>query len=323
MTGAVDHRSRHDRAVDDLDITRPFPRWRGLRAGISRHALDGAEFRRVLHGIAVAASVPDTPRLRAEAALVCFFDSAHASHATAARVWEVPVRLPPGDDVTVPEVGHRLRRRGVRCHVRPGVPTTMVDGVRVSTLPQLFVELAEMLPLVELVVVGDWMLRRRGVTAEELAAAARRTEAEAGQLARRAARYVRPRVDSPMETRSRMLLVLAALPEPRVNAVVRDEDGCVVRRHDMDWPKVRLALEFDGRHHVEREDQWEKDLLRREAAEGDGWRVIVLVARDIYRRPEQTVERVFAALRDRGATGLPKRPSQEWRRHFETWSDVA
>lgn len=307
----------------ELDTTRPFPRWRGLRAGISRRALDGPAYRRLLHGVLVSASVPDSPRLWAQAVLVCFFGSAFASHATAARLWGVPVALPPGDDVTVAEVAHRLRRRGVRCHVRPGARVAVLDGVRVTPLPDLFVELAQMLPLVELVVVGDWMLRRRGTDLAALEEAARATEGKAGRLAREAVAHVRHHVDSPMETRSRMLIVLAGLPEPRVNGVIRDERGDVVRRHDLDWPEQLVALEFDGRHHIEREGQWEKDLRRREAAEADGWRVIVLVARDIYRTPGETVDRVFAALKARGAEGLPSRPSDEWRRHFDSWADAA
>ena len=105
---------------NELNTRRPFPRWRGIAAGLGRATLDGPGYRRLLYGVLVAAEVPDTPQLRAEAALLCFFDSAFASHATAARIWGVPVRLPPGEDVTVPEVGHRLRRAGVTCHVALG-----------------------------------------------------------------------------------------------------------------------------------------------------------------------------------------------------------
>ena len=79
------------RSKGELNTRRPFPRWRGIAAGLGRAALDGPGFRRMLYGVLVAADVPDSPQLRAEAALLCFFDSAFASHATAARVWGVPV----------------------------------------------------------------------------------------------------------------------------------------------------------------------------------------------------------------------------------------
>lgn len=147
----------------DLDTSQPFPRWQGLRAGISRATLDGPGYQRVLHGVLVASGVPLTPHLRARAALVCFFPHAFASHATAARVWGAPIATMPGEHVTVPTAGERLRREGVTCHVRAGAEAVVQDGVRVSSLPDLFVELAGQVPLVELVVLGDWMVRRKGL----------------------------------------------------------------------------------------------------------------------------------------------------------------
>jgi hypothetical protein len=306
----------------ELNTRRPFPRWRGLAAGLGRATLDGPRFRRILYGVLVAAEVPDTPQLRAEAALLCFFESAFASHATAARMWRVPVTLPPGEDVTVPEAGHRLRRAGVTCHVRPSAEVAVVDGVRVSTLPDLFVELASVLPLVELVVAGDWMVRRRGVRPQALAAAARDAGGRAGALARRASAYVREKVDSPMETRLRMLLVLAGIPEPEVNLEIRNVEGEVLRRYDLSWPGVRVIVEYDGRHHVERVEQWERDIGRREAIDDSEWRILVVVSSGVYKSPERTVRRVHSLLRRRGLAGLPVRPREDWRPHFPGWSDA-
>ena len=97
----------------------------------------------MLHGVLVASTVPVTPRLRAQAALVCFFAHAFASHATAARVWGAPIPTLPGEHVTVPVAGERLRREGVTCHVRTGAAPVVQDGVRVSSLPDLFVEMAQ------------------------------------------------------------------------------------------------------------------------------------------------------------------------------------
>ena len=89
---------------------------------------------------------------------------------------------------------------------------------------------------------------------------------------RRAAAYVRAEVDSPMETRLRMLLVLAGLPEPSINVKIRAVDGEVLRRYDLSFPTVRVIVEYDGRQHIERVEAWESDLERREAIDGDGWR---------------------------------------------------
>ena len=306
-----------------INVRRPFLRRHGLAAGLGRATLDGPGFRRILYGVLVAADVPDSPQLRAEAALLCFFDSAFASHATAARIWGVPVRLGPGEDVSVPEVGHRLRRSGVTCHVRRPDEVALVSGVRVSTLPDLFIELASLLPLVELVVAGDWMVRRKQVPREALAQAASHAGGRFGALARSAAAYVRDEVDSPMETRLRMLLVLAGIPEPEVNLEIRTFDGQVLRRYDLCWPGVRVIVEYDGRHHVERVDQWEQDLERREAIDDSDWRILVILSSGVYKSPERTVERVHSLLRARRLPGLPPRPREDWRPHFPGWPDAA
>ena len=198
----------------------------------------------------------------------------------------------------------------------------MVDGVRVSTLPDLFVELASVLPLVELVVAGDWMVRRARLAPTALIDAAGQAGGRAGDLARRAAAHVREKVDSPMETRLRMLLVLAGIPEPEVNLEIRTADGEVLRRYDLSWPGVRVIVEYDGRHHVQRVEQWEQDLTRREAIDDSEWRILVVVSSGIYKSPEDTVRRVHALLRRRGLVGLPVRPRDDWRPHFPGWSDA-
>lgn len=298
------------------DPRQPFPRFRALDAGLPRSLVDSPAFRRLLHGIIVDADVPDSALLRVKAALACYFDDAYASHASAARVWGVPVQTRPGEHVTVSEDTHRLRRAGVTSHHRPGAAVAVRHGVRVSVLTDLFVELADELSLVELVVAGDWMVRRHGVRIKELRRVARAAPGRAGRLAARAAGFVRTRVDSPMESRLRMLIVLAGLPEPVVNMTVRDVDGEPLRRFDLSWPEVRVIVEYDGRHHVERIEQWESDLERREEIDDDGWRILVVVASGIYTDPGRTVARVFRVLRSRGLEGLPERPSEDWRPHF-------
>lgn len=299
-----------------FDPREPFPRFRALKAGLPRSQVDSPAFRRLLHGIIVDADVPDSALLRVKAALACYFDDAFASHASAARVWRVPVQTRPGEHVTVPDDTHRLRRLGVTSHHRAGAAVAVRHGVRVSVLTDLFVELAEELSLVELVVAGDWMVRRHRVRIKDLQRAAKEAPGRAGRLARQAAGFVRARVDSPMETRLRMLIVLAGIPEPRVNVSVRNVDGEPVRRFDLSWPDVRVIVEYDGRHHVDRIEQWESDLDRREEIDDEGWRILVVVAAGVYANPERTVHRVFRVLEARGLEDLPERPSDDWRPHF-------
>ena len=133
--------------------------------------------------------------------------------------------------------------------------------------------------------------------------------------ARRAAAYVRGGVDSPMESRLRMLLVLAGLPEPVVDHALRDETtGRVRYRLDLSYPQWRIAIEYDGRQHAENTAQWRWDVQRREDLDADGWRIVVVLSGDLYRSPARTLERVVTAARAQGVS-LRLR-SDEWRRYF-------
>ena len=112
------------------------------------------------------------------------------------------------------------------------------------------------------------------------------------------------------------LIVLAGLPEPRVNLTLRDNEGGPVRRYDLCWPSVRVIVEYDGRHHVERVESWESDLERREAIDDDEWRILVVVSNGIYRDPEHTLHRIWRLLRARRLHHVPTVLSDDWRPHF-------
>lgn len=279
----------------------------------------GSRFRRIFRGVYVDSAAPPHPRQRVEAALVPFGGTeggAVASHASAARVVGVPLPVCPDEHVTVSRPAQRRVRAGIRCHVDAGMRSVRHDGVPISEYHRMFVELAELLMLVDLVVVGDNLVRRGLVTEESLRAAASTSRLPGARRAAEAAAYVRARVDSPMESRLRMLLVLAGLPDPEVNRLIRSADGEPLRRYDLSWPAVRVVVEYDGRHHIDRVEQWEDDLDRREAIDDDGWRILVVTARGIYREPGRTVLRVWRVLHRRGQIGVPPRPGEDWRPHF-------
>jgi Protein of unknown function (DUF559) len=299
-----------------LDTSRPFTRAQGRTAGMDPARARVGRFKRILFGVYVDADVELTPAVRAQAALALFDGTAFASHSSAARVHGVPIPTHPDEHVTVTENRHRRRPQGVVPHVNPRAEVTVVGGVRVSAPAQMFIELAPLLSLVDLVVVGDHLVRQGKVSLRRLVLACETSNARGARAARRAVGYVRERVDSPMETRLRMLIVLAGLPEPEVNLSIRDVEGQPVRRYDLCWPSVRVIVEYDGRQHIEREQSWESDLGRREAIDDDGWRILVVTSRGIYREPERTVLRVWRLLRARRLPGVPNRPSDLWRPHF-------
>jgi very-short-patch-repair endonuclease len=299
-----------------LETRRPFTRADALAAGVSPSVLKGRRFRRLFTGVYVDASVPSHPLIRVQGALATHPPSAFASHLSAARVYDVPVPSSPLEHVSVFTDKDRRRRVGIRNHVAPATAEVVtLRGVRVSSAVHMFLELAVLLALVEMVVVGDALVRMRLVTPDQLVSACAASTRPGARAALRAATYVRADVDSPMETRLRMLIVLAGLPEPKVNHTVRDAYGAVLYRFDLSYPDLRIVVEYDGRQHRADLSQWDHDTDRKDWFDAQGWLHVPVFSLGIFRDPEKTVHRVEAALRARGAA-LRKSASDDWRAHF-------
>jgi very-short-patch-repair endonuclease len=298
-----------------FDARRPFTYAAGRAAGLTANELRGPRYRKLITGVYVDAAVEPDPLHTIIAALLVHPAPAFASHSSAGRVYGVP--LPPGlaeEHVSVFDRKNRRRRMGVVPHVAPrDAAIARVRGIDVSAPAQLFIELAQQLTLVDLVVVGDHLVRKGKLTPKELVAYCARHGTEA---ARRAARYVRRDVDSPMETRLRMLIVLAGLPEPVVNFKVYWEDGTVRYRFDLSYPDYKIVVEYDGRQHRDDLAQWDHDVERGEWFDDDGWRHVPVFSWGIYKRPDRTLARVRKVLVARGHPGVPRELAEGWRPHF-------
>jgi very-short-patch-repair endonuclease len=163
-------------------------------------------------------------------------------------------------------------------------------------------------------VLGDALVKKYKVSPSKLERLCRECTDHYAGAALRAAKYVRRGVDSPMETRLRMLLVLAGLPEPKVDVREMNDDGTWRRRYDLCYPELKIVIEYDGRHHAEDTGQWNEDLERREELDEEGFRTIVVTARGIFVEPARTIERVRRALQARGCTGITI--DESWRDAF-------
>lgn len=299
-----------------LDTSRPFTRRQGHAVGLTDKVLRGPRFQRLLDGVYLAGDIVVRPEHRAQAAALVGPADACLSHASVARLLGAPIPHDPDEHLTVSSKTDRLRRAGVRCHVAAlgRREQGLWRGLRVTSAARMFSDLAATLPLVDLVVLGDWLVRKGHVTLSGLRGHCAERQGPGSSRAREAATYVRENVDSPMETRLRMLLVLAGIPEPEINVEIRAENGDVVFRLDLCYRRIKVVIEYDGRHHVDVRSQWEKDLRRRELLESAGWRVIVVTSQDVYAEPGGTVRRIHETL---GARGL-RLPALrgDWRRHF-------
>jgi very-short-patch-repair endonuclease len=300
-----------------LDVTRPFTYAQGRAAGLTVGELRGRGYRRIRHGVYIHAKAAERPFERVEAALLLHPEGAYASHTSAARVYRLPVPDRLSDEhVTVFHKPDRRSPRGVCPHLAPPSGSmVLLHGIRVSAPEQVFLEMASLVNLVELVVIGDALVRQGRVSPEQLMAAASAYRGRGAVLARRAASFVRRDVDSPMETRLRMLIVLAGLPEPQVNFKIYYPDGRVRYRLDLSYPALKLAIEYDGRQHADDPRQWQGDTERDAWFDRAHWLKIRVLSPGIYRDPEQTLLHVRAAIKQRGGR-VPRRMRDDWRPFF-------
>ncbi|GMA87187.1 hypothetical protein GCM10025868_24370 [Angustibacter aerolatus] len=178
----------------------------------------------------------------------------------------------------------------------------------------LWLSLAERLPLDDLVVAADaaWRLgdlSREGLRPPVGVAVGRRWVTRA----RQALDLMEPGVDSPMETRLRLLVLRSGLPRPTVHAPVTVLSGQVLHP-DLVFERHLTVVEYEGDHHRTDRSQWQHDLWRYAALEAAGWTVVRFTADDVLRHPQRAVSHL------RGV--LARRPSHAEMRAVVAQTDV-
>ncbi len=300
----------------DVSDSEPFLRQAGIKAGLTKHHLDGPAYHRLFRSVRISGESALTPEALAGAALLVV-PNAVVSHHSAARLLGGVAPEDPLVHLTVGAARHRRKRAGVVMHVQADPETVRRGSLRLTSPEQTFCDLADELGLVDLVVLGDSLVHRGSLTLDTLVDAAERKTTGATAAARRAAILVRERVESPMESRVRLMMAFAELPEPEVNLTVGSVDGTVTYRLDLSYRDLRFAIEYDGRQHAEDSAQWARDMARREWLDDHDWRLLVLRATDVYDTPWETIRRIAAVLSARGYyKPLPRAPTDLFRIHF-------
>ena len=110
-----------------------------------------------------------------------------------------------------------------------------------------------------------------------------------------------------METRLRLLLVLAGLPRPEAQVPLHDDSGRFLGRPDLYYPAHRLGLEYDGSTH---RDSLIQDNRRQNRLLNAGIRLLRFTATDLHRTPDSVVEQVRAALHSVDLPGKSPFPSR-------------
>jgi hypothetical protein len=276
--------------------TRPFKTAEARSVGVTRRQLQGGAYRRLGAGIYSWVGLKESPQLTLTGVARRLPPGAAFSGRTAA--WLHGLDLPPCDpiEVTMPKPGASSRRAGASV-CRAGLASgDIVLRRRLPTTSALrtAVDLGGRRPLTEGVIAVDLFLHAGLVSTYELRTYVTEHPGVKGVARlRRALDLAEPGAESPMETRLRMLLVLARLPRPEVQVSIHDDRGRFLGRPDLLYRKQGLAIEYDGGTH---RDRMVEDNRRQNGLVGAGFRLLRFTAADVYSAPGTVVMQVRHSL---------------------------
>lgn len=241
------------------------------------------------------------------------------SHTTAAALHGIPIpsvfESEPFIHLTRPKGCSLPRRKGIRGHqcALGGDETTLFSGLPITTLARTWLDLAQLLPLEDLVVAGDHLIcgHQRGfgrsqnprVSLTELREYVGATRGRPGLAkARQALTMMRVGVDSPPETRLRLMLWGSNLPDFVPNFPVEGDYGTPPVWVDLACAEFKVCAEYEGRHHLTPHKQ-ASDRRRDSLTAEMGWLQVKIYARDMEIGEEWVIGFFVQALQRHGWQG--------------------
>lgn len=293
----------------------PFTFQEAVDAGISRRRLRHPGLLWPSRGVRVPGGDDASrlaPRIRPYTLVTEF---AAASHASAFLLWEFPGFLPGSDEpllhISRPDTVAIMRRPGVKGHRGQFFADEIENlaGLLVTSRVRTWLDCARKMSIEELTVVADHLLRiprtdfegrsEPYATREALEDMLDRHKGTPGiRKARVALERARVGSDSAPETRLRLALEDAGLPEPLLNLPTELGAG-VVRQPDLGYPEQKVAVEYDGEVHSEAA-QIVRDIAREEDFARAGWILVRISKRHMERDARPAVAKIRSALLSRG-----------------------
>ena len=277
------------------------------RMGVSERRISSREFLRVLPGCYVRRDAPAGLRAIARTAQRRVVPGSVVIHVTAAELLGLPLpdRHTWGGGAAVhvrvePEAKRRSSK-GLTVHVRTGRPSVRHDGLVLDWPVDVLLDLAGLLSHDDLVACVDALgsRRREGLRfpVETIRGGAGPGGGRGVGAGRAAAAQARDWVDSPQETRTRLMMLRAGYEEPVTNHRVVDLVKKKEYYLDLSYPERKIAIEYDGKQHFTPE-QALRDHGKDASLHRGGWTVIRILARDL-----EEPETFFAQLDEaRGAS---------------------
>ena len=299
-----------------LPLDSPFTSATASAAGVSPNRMsrlvsDGY-LRRLLKGVYVAAQVPDSLDLRADALRLVVPPEGVVTDRTAGWLLGAPSILAPNDHLTVPPVSVFMNKPG--CRLRNGLAAsgergladrdiTVVRGIRTTTPLRTACDLGRLLHRDQAFAALDSMLRLGSFDRRRLLDEMGRFRGYRGVVKLRAlAPLADPRAESPGESILRLRWIESGLPHPQPQLEVAAPLGSYYL--DLGLEELRLGAEYDGEEFHGEEARQHDEQRRAWVADQHGFTIEVLRAENLFgvrRDAEQVL--LAAARRARRALG--------------------
>lgn len=217
------------------------------------------------------------------------------SHASAARLWQLPLPVDYDELVhlTLPMCRGRWAKTAAVVHRRDLTPAEIVeyDGLQVTSPLRTLLDLPALLPLGASVAAADAALRLGLVGRSELVTASGLVMGRGAKAIRLVGRLADSSAESPLESEARVLLTLADL-KPEETQYVLTDAGLFVARLDFAWPSSLVGLQADGFEYHSDRASYRNDREQDNAFKRLGWRVPRVCWEHVYRQPDYVIDLV-------------------------------
>lgn len=224
------------------------------------------------------------------------------SHLSAALWWGSWLNsVPTCVDMSYPSESGATRA-GVRTHKRRSLAVRFAarrDGYLVTSPLQTVVDCSRTLPLLDALMIADYMLQADLCLFEELHAELLAARGKGSKRCALIAQRMSPLAGSPAETIARNLLYEWKVPLPKEQFKIRTRNGRL-RFADFAWPEKMLILEVDGFVKYSGEYGSPGDVIAREhwrdkQLEQLGWRVLHTTVDEMTQAPGGLYDRLVRA----------------------------
>lgn len=281
---------------------RPFTTAEAAAYGVTPKMLAGRRFVEVFSGVHRTADTVDCFDLRVRAAVLVLPPDAAVSHVTSLR-WRDYDAVPAWPLHFSTNQRLHVERPGIVVHRRQGrLSSNLVREIAILGPDRTFVDAATQLDGRQLLRAGDWLVSSGHTDVLDLRAYAVMSHLDGVEHARRIAPFVRDRVESVRESDVRWVVLTYGLPAPEPNRNLVNAAGEFLARGDLAYLSFKVLVEFDGWQHERDPVQRQRDHLRRERLEAEGWRVIIVTAAD-FKDERAIAWRIYKALAQRGYRG--------------------